>query len=500
MGAATGAPIARGAPSSRPNDNWPHTRRPLPWLLAAFLVMDFLIPFDGIIFKVHVGVDSKLDRFLLVAMIGVLILKKVAGSTKRTRRTTAVELAVATFAGVAVLSVVVNIDRIYQLNQLSFTEKSLSRLLAYVAFFFVVVATVRAAEMVAFARLILVLACLTALGTLYEAHTGFNVFYVWAAKLLSPIATVLPSVTAIHPTNGGRPTIVGPTAHGLALTGLLTIALPFAVLPLLEARSTGKRLLYLVVIGLILAAELATARKTAMIAPLAMFAVLAAYKRQLLRWAPLALIALVPIVHFAAPGALGSGGDLLATGSSSNSTEGRLNDYSAVAPDILDNLVIGRGYGTLDPQNWRWYRILDNEYLGELVQVGIVGLLAYLAMVIAALTTAHGVIKRGGVRAPPALAAAAGCAAFGVLSATYDATGFPQAPYTFLFAAGLIAVSASDPVEPQRARVISLMEARHRAHPTLVTAGRAGSPRLRTVRLQADPRDHGGGGTPGVHG
>jgi O-antigen ligase len=449
--ATLAAGTAEEAAASDVHDNWPHTKRPLPWMLAGFLVMVFLIPFDGIVLKVHLPVDSKPDRFALVLMAGVLLLKAATGSSKRPRRRTAVERALMAFAGVALFSVVLNIDRIYRLNQLSFAEKRLSQLLAYVLFFFIVVATVRTAEMAAFARLILVLTCLTAVGTLYEAHTGFNAFYVWSAKLLSSIASVIPSPTAIHPKNGGRPTIVGPTAHGLALTSMLTIALPFAVLPLLEARRLGKRLVYLVAIGLILAAQLATARKTAMIAPVAAFGVLMAYKRQLLRWAPVAVLVLVPVIHFAAPGALGTGGDLLANGgsASSSSTAGRVNDYSAVAPDVLSNLLIGRGYGTLDSNNLRWYRILDNEYLGELFQVGFVGLLAYLALTVSALATAHGVIRRGGALAPLALAAAAGCAAFGLVSATFDALAFPQAPYAFLFAAGLIAVAGGERAESE---------------------------------------------------
>ena len=191
-------------------------------------------------------------------------------------------------------------------------------------------------------------------------------------------------------------------------------------------------------------ASLATERKTAIVAPIAAFAVLIAYNRRLLRWAPLALLAAIPAIHFAAPGALGTFG-ILATGSSSDSTQQRVSDYSGIAPDVLSNPILGRGYGSLATDNPRWYRILDNEYLDEVFQVGFVGLLAYLAMVIAALASAHGVVKRSAGRAPPIVAAAAGCAAYGVVSATFDAMSFPQAPYCFFFVAGLIAAAAASP-------------------------------------------------------
>ena len=447
------APIGLSDSRPRMSDNWPRTARPMPWLIAAFLAMLFLIPFDGVNLKVHLPMDSKPDRVLLGLMIVLWVAQKLTGTSPRTgRRRTSLERAMLVYTAIALLSIVLNIDRIFQLNELTFAEKRLSQMLGYVVFFFIVVSTVRMEEVAAYTRLILALTCVTALGTLYEAHTGVNLFYTWSAKLFSPIATVIPAPTSINVAYS-RPTIVGPTAHGLAVTSMLTIALPFAILPLLQTRQMRKRIAYVVVIGLILAAELATARKTAFVAPMAAFIVLIAYNRRLLRWSPLAVIALIPVIHFAAPGAIGTLSGIIGTAKSSASTQGRVSDYAAVAPDILNNVLIGSGYGSLNPDNYRWYRILDNEYLDELFQVGFIGLLAYLAIVITALTTAHGVIKRGGPRAPPTLAAAAGCAAFGVVSATFDATGFPQAPYTFMFAAALIVVAAvSQRNEDERAQ------------------------------------------------
>ena len=448
-------------------DNWPHTKRPLPWLLAGFLVMIFLIPFDSIILKVHLPANATLDRVFLVVMIGVFVASRtIDGRYGPRRRFTPVEIAVLVFGAIALLSIVLNIDRIYQQNQLSFVEKGFSQLLAYGVFFFLVIATVDPEEVPAFGRLVMVLACLTAVGAIYESRSGFNVFYVWSAKLLSPIAIVGKSPTVLHPTKS----IFGPTQHGLALASMLTIALPFAMLPLLEARRPSERLKYLLVIGLIVAADLSTNRKTATYAPLAALILLTAYKRQLLRWAPIVIIILIPVIHFTAPGALGSVRNIIPTSGSADYTDGRAGDYGAVAPDILNNMILGRGYGTMDTTNWRTYRILDNQYLDTVFVVGVLGLVAYLAIVFCAIMTAHRVIKRGGVRAPPALAAAAGCAAFGLVSATYDAAAFPQAVYSFLFAAGLTAVVASKRVK---------------AHPASIAAGYLRSP---SGRLQTTAR------------
>lgn len=456
-------PNSLGTPQRHPpagavlgHDNWPHTKRPLPWLLAGFLVMIFVIPFDSIIFKVHLPANATFDRVLLVVIVLVYLCTRASQMRAAgRRRLTPVEVAVLTFGGIALLSIVPHIDRIYQENQVSFVEKGFSQLLAYGVFFFVVVATIRAEELAAFSKLVLGLTCLTAIGTIIEAHTGYNVFYAWSTVLLKPIAAVGKAPTVLHPTK----IVVGPTHQGLALASMLTIGLPFAVLPVLDARRPGERLRYLFLVGLILAADLSTYRKTAIIAPLAAFIVLAAYKRQILRAAPIAIIVLIPVIHVFSPGALGSVSAVIPFSSSSSNadggrqgyTDGRSQDYPAILPDVLSNVIIGRGYSTMDTSNKRSYRVLDNQYLDVLFEVGVVGLLSYLAVVFAALMTAHGVIKRGGARASPALAAAAGCAAFGILCATYDAAGFPQAMYSFLLSAGLVAVAASKADLPARA-------------------------------------------------
>ena len=212
----------------------------MPWLIAGFMAMVFLIPIDGTQVKVHLPVNSKIDRFALVVMFGFLVLQsllpKASGERPR-RRMTLVMVAVLVFGGLALASILPNVDRIYRLGQLTDTEKSLSQLLAYIAFFLIVATQVRKTEIPAYGRLILVLAVLTAVGTLYESRTGYNVFYDLSSKLLRPIANVVPAPTNIHPSfSQGRKTIVGPTEHGLALASMLTIALPFAVVRMESSR------------------------------------------------------------------------------------------------------------------------------------------------------------------------------------------------------------------------------------------------------------------------
>ncbi len=164
--------------------------------------------------------------------------------------------------------------------------------------------------------------------------------------------------------------------------------------------------------------------------------------RQLLRLAPFGLVALA-VALVVTPGIFSTVRELGQT-SEQDSTAGRTSDYPAVVPDLLTRPMIGRGFGTLDSERVDTYRIFDNEYLGQLFQVGALGLLAFIAMIVTPLIVARSILRSDDpVRGPPALAAGAACLAFGVACALYDILTFPQAPYLFLFMAAMCICAAS---------------------------------------------------------
>jgi hypothetical protein len=104
----------------------------------------------------------------------------------------------------------------------------------------------------------------------------------------------------------GRRLVVGPTEHGLEVVAMLSMALPIALVRLMDARGWRGRLLYGLAICLLFGAALATYRKSAILAPIAACLVLAYFRRrELLRLAPLGLILLVAIPVIS-PNALGS--------------------------------------------------------------------------------------------------------------------------------------------------------------------------------------------------
>lgn len=440
-------PVPRVA--SAPRDAFPHTKRPLPWLLAGFLAMLFFIPIAATELKVHLPVDSRIDRFAVILL--VLAWVWYGGDQRaflRTRRSKLYVCAVCVFLVLAVASLVLDAGRIVNLGDFKLAEKRFALLGSYMILSWFALSALRFEDVRGFASYLIGLASLMAIGMLVERHTGYNVFYEWSRVLLKPVATVAPSPTDIHPAFGteGRVVVVGPTQHGLAATAMLVMVMPFALVRVLDASSRRSWWLNALAFALMLGGAMATDRKTALLVPIAVVLYVMLYRpRQVLRLLPIGLIALVGVVHFASPGALGTVLNFKRD-TSSNSTQHRVGDFSDVLPDVLAHPVLGRGFGTLNSEEPAQFRINDDEYIDELWEVGVVGLLAFAGMILAPVIAARRAIRtRGPTVAPLALAASAGCVAFFVVCALFDAFSFPEAPYMFFLVAALTTVAAAGP-------------------------------------------------------
>ncbi|HEX8497275.1 MAG TPA: O-antigen ligase family protein, partial [Actinomycetales bacterium] len=151
-------------------------------------------------------------------------------------------------------------------------------------------------------------------------------------------------------------------------------------------------------------------------------------RTRVLLLSPFALIAM----RSAVPGLLGTIKSLFINAGSDPSTAGRTDDYAPVWQYVSQAPLTGRGVGTFIPS---LYRTLDNQYLGILVEAGVLGLVSLLALlgggVVAALLL--------GRRAPLAedrslaVALAAGLAVPLVTFVTFDGLAFPMAAgMTFL--------------------------------------------------------------------
>ena len=144
------------------------------------------------------------------------------------------------------------------------------------------------------------------------------------------------------------------------------------------------------------------------------------------RTAGIGILVLLGFVFIAIPGMIGTiFGLFSAIGGNDTSVQSRTDSYALAGQFIGNSPIFGRGFGTFLPS----YRILDNQYLGTMIEVGAVGVLALLALHYGSVGIALGVRKRSTDEPTRQLAqtlaasTAAGCISF----AFFDAFSFPQA-------------------------------------------------------------------------
>jgi hypothetical protein len=430
-------------------DDWPHTTRVLPWMIAVFLFIIWLVPFDAIQIGASLPVDLKFDRIVLPIIVLVWIVALAAGGRAAPRlRVTWIHAGVFFFAALTVFSFVINAHFLNQNLLLDQGVKRLALFISYITFFVMIASIVRPTEVAAFVRYSLVLAVIAAVGTIVQYRFHYNVFYDLAQHVFIGFH-VQAAPGGVD--NLGRSIVTGPAELPLEAVGMFTMALPIALVGITDATGWKGRMLYGLAAALLLAAALTTERKSGLLGPLAAILTLAFFKRrQLVRLAPLGL-ALILVVKVVAPGAIGAVTGQLAPGQLGVTTvDDRVIRYDAIRPDMWLHLAFGQGYGTYV------VRVLDSELLDRLLEGGVLGLSAYVLMLLSIVFVAIGVARR---REPGlstiAVAAAAAAVSVLVMSALYDLTGYPHDPYILFSLAGLLAVASTYESKRERPRATS---------------------------------------------
>jgi hypothetical protein len=433
------APRARLAIAKSLAD-WPHTSRLLPWTVAGFLVMLWLLPFDNTNLPIPMPLDATLDRPMLISLFLLWILSMGGVVAGRTRSGMGpVHWAFVAFGTVAVVSILLDFQTLEHLGEAGEAVKKLALLFSYGFLFVIVAASLRPGEVPKMTGLMVVLAAITAVGVIVEYRTGYNAFYTWAGKIFPGVT---PPDDLGHYDSIGRLTVVGPGTHPLAVAMMFSLALPFAVAGLLRSEDRRRKWLYALAAGLMVGGAMATQRKTSFIVPAVSVLALTAYRpRPMLRLAPLAVV-LALAISVLAPGALAGVVDQLKPSAFTGvlTTKDRVQDYDAIKPEIANHPLIGRGYESFDQKK---YRILDNQYLTLVVNTGFLGVFGYLAIMAAAFALAHRCSRsRDPERAWFGAAAASAIVGITVGSALLDTLALPQLPYLFCFVAALAAVCA----------------------------------------------------------
>lgn len=152
-------------------------------------------------------------------------------------------------------------------------------------------------------------------------------------------------------------------------------------------------------------------------------------------FAAVAGISAIVLVYVAVPGMIGTLRNLFLSAGSDSSVLSRTESLQLIDMLVPLSPWVGRGLGTFPPS----YQIFDNQFALLLVEVGIVGTLAFVGVYVTAIAS----VIRCRTHPPDisgiAVALAAGCLVALTLSLFFDAFAFPKAFGLLALAPGLCA-------------------------------------------------------------
>lgn len=357
----------------RPLTGW-HT------LLGAILVVILFIPIRR--YTMPGNLPFQLEPYrLLVAVVGGGWLTSMLVDSRVRLRGSGFEAPLLTFAAAGILSVLFNTGRIQALGVQAEVVKELSFFASYLLIFYFVVSVVRTPRMLdSLLKLLVGGAVGVALAGIFEARSGYNVFNHLGQWI--PVLTLseLPDV----PGRGARLRIYASAQHPIALGAMLVMMIPLAI----YLRQRFGKVRWIVAAGILTLGALATVSRTSVLMLIVVFVVFLCLRPVETRRILPALLPLVVATNLAIPGTLGSlkqaffpPGGLVAEQAAGPGYRGagRVADLPAAMAKLKRQPLVGQGMGTMvsevDRQN---ADILDNQWLGTLLETGLLGALSLL--------------------------------------------------------------------------------------------------------------------------
>ena len=399
-------------------------------VLTAFLALLYVIPSDRTIGGLG-GAGSPSALFALAAGLWWCWYQLARREPVVDLATQPVRLALTLFVGAVLASYIVAMLRPLSSSEVSGADLGLIRLFALASILLVATDLIpnMARLRILLHRLVVAGALLAALG-LVQFATGQS----FVSSISIPGLSVSQDFSAVQDRNGfarAAATAMSPLEYAAVLSMILPIALTFALTD--TTRTRWHRWLPALVI--IAALAVSGSRSGWLGLALGIVSLLPFWSRQVRIRAAVASAAGLALLYLTVPGMLGTLRGLFLNTGSDPSITSRSSGYEDVNEIFSHSPILGRGFGTYT----REYRILDNQYLLTVVELGTLGLLALVSLLVTGIVVA--ITAR---RWPPdALtrqlgpALAASVLAGAVLTAVFDAFSFRMAGGTLFLMLGL---------------------------------------------------------------
>jgi O-antigen ligase len=358
-------------------------------------------------------------------------------------RSTGLERPICALVAAMLLSMAANLDRVNAAGPT--VIKNFTFFSSYLLLVYFIASVVRSRrDLDRMLRLIVGGGTIVAITALVEWKTTTN-FFGWYGHVI-PFLHYIDEGAA--ETRGSGIRARASAQHPIALSAALVVLVPLAFYLF---KRDGRRL-WLACLALLTLGALSTGSRTGTTMLIALgVAFLAIRPRESVRLLPL-LVPLVIIIQIVMPGTLGTmkamlNPDYLIKEQSydQGATAGRVADLGPALDRWARKPIVGTGFGTTvaDPRAPKEseQQILDDQWLGSLIETGAVGVLALLALFVAAVRRLTRLARRTtGAEGWLATGLAAGLISFGVGMLTFDAFAFIQVTFLAFVLFGFTAV------------------------------------------------------------
>lgn len=277
-------------------------------------------------------------------------------------------------------------------------------------------------------RLDAVLRRLVLLGTLMglvgalQFFTGFNL----ASRIRVPGLRLNAPIVDIGSRGGPDfARVAGTASHYIEYGVVLAMLLPIAIHLLLHARTPGQRQLWTfcsLVIGASIPLSVSRAGTLALVLGLLLLGL--AWEPGVQRRSAVIVVGATVVFQGVVPGLLGTIRSAFTNFNNDPSIQNRRSDYAEIVGYVQDRPWFGRGPGTFTPER---YLLLDNQALLTTLEIGLLGALALLLLLVVAALCARSVRHRAARPSSRHLGAvlAVGLVQGLVSALTFDALFFP---------------------------------------------------------------------------
>ena len=414
-----------------------------PTLVAYVILILLFLPIRR--FTMGGGLPFTLEpyRLLVALVLGAWLLAILADPVVKWRKT-GFEGPIIAFVVVAVASDAVNAGAIVGSGLTGAVLKQASIFASFLLVTMFVTSTITTRRQLdTMVKVLVVGGTLVAIAALVEWRTSSNLFN---RLQVIPLLQIDPQAVLASDARGGRVRAYASAEHPIALGALLVLLLPQAVYLYRRSRQP----LWMGAAALLTFGALATGSRTA---ALMLAVLLVAFfwmkRKETVRLLPM-LLPLFVACQVLMPGTLGTfkaiifpeGSSVIAEQSGgSGAGEGRVADLGPTLQEWWRRPFLGQGFGTRvsgqsnPAQN---SRILDNQWLGVLLEIGILGFLALIWLYVRAVRL---LVRRSRNDATPygwLLATfGAGLTAYAVGMLTFDAFAFIQVTFLSFVLLGL---------------------------------------------------------------